>query len=147
MKLTVATPTRMVVETDDARHVRAEDATGAFGIRPGHADFVTTLPVSVVTWRNGQDHEHFVVVGGGVFMVEDGRHVQIVTRRAVTDDEIDRLGDRALADFRETMEAETESRTAVNRLHAVTMRQIQRVLDASRHVSTDFGGRGEEAGQ
>ncbi len=147
MKLRVATPTRLIVDVDDTRHVRAEDSTGAFGILPGHADFVTVLPVSVVTWRNGNDDEHFVVVGGGVLLVEDGARVEIVTRRAVTDDEIDRLGDRALADFREAAEVEQASRASVSRLHAVTMRQIQRVLDASRHVSPDFGGAGEETGQ
>ena len=33
-------------------HLRAEDDTGAFGILPGHADFLTVLAVSVVTWRD-----------------------------------------------------------------------------------------------
>ena len=46
MKLSVATPLALVVEADDVRHLRAEDDTGAFGILPGHADFLTALAVS-----------------------------------------------------------------------------------------------------
>ncbi len=51
LKLTVATPLAIVVATDDVTHVRAEDDTDAFGLLPGHADFVTALAVSVVSWR------------------------------------------------------------------------------------------------
>ena len=52
MRLTVTTPLAIVVEADDVAHLRAEDETGAFGILPGHADFLTALAVSVVTWRD-----------------------------------------------------------------------------------------------
>ncbi len=52
MKLTVTTPLAIVVEADDVAHLRAEDETGAFGILPGHADFLTALAISVVSWRD-----------------------------------------------------------------------------------------------
>jgi F-type H+-transporting ATPase subunit epsilon len=40
MRLRIVTPMRLIVETDDIVSLRAEDETGAFGILPGHADFL-----------------------------------------------------------------------------------------------------------
>ncbi len=51
MKLIVTTPSAVVVEADSVHHVRAEDETGAFGILPDHADFLTVLAISVITWE------------------------------------------------------------------------------------------------
>jgi F-type H+-transporting ATPase subunit epsilon len=31
--------------------LRAEDASGSFGILPGHAPFLTALAISIVSWR------------------------------------------------------------------------------------------------
>ena len=39
MNLSIVTPTSVVVDSVEVRYVRAEDATGAFGIQPGHDDF------------------------------------------------------------------------------------------------------------
>jgi F0F1-type ATP synthase epsilon subunit len=47
MRLTVSTPLAVVVDADDVAHLRAEDETGAFGIMPDHADFLTVLTISV----------------------------------------------------------------------------------------------------
>ncbi|MEJ2130708.1 MAG: F0F1 ATP synthase subunit epsilon, partial [Gammaproteobacteria bacterium] len=66
MRLVVTTPISVVVDEADVRHVRAEDESGAFGILPGHADFVTVLAISVITWRSHRDEEHHVAVRGGV---------------------------------------------------------------------------------
>ena len=43
MKLRITLPTAVVAEFDDVLHVRAEDASGAFGILPRHADLLTVL--------------------------------------------------------------------------------------------------------
>ena len=58
MKLNVSTPLAIVVDVDDLAYLRAEDETGAFGILPGHADFLTALAVSVLTWRDRTGIEH-----------------------------------------------------------------------------------------
>ena len=50
MKLRITDPTAILVDTD-VRSVRAEDASGSFGILSGHADFLTVLGVSIVSWR------------------------------------------------------------------------------------------------
>ena len=57
MKLTVTTPLAIVLDVEDVAHLRAEDETGAFGILPAHADFLTALAVSVVTWRDAKGVE------------------------------------------------------------------------------------------
>jgi F-type H+-transporting ATPase subunit epsilon len=54
VRLTVTTPLAIIVEAGDVAHLRAEDETGAFGILSGHADFLTALAVSVVSWRDGR---------------------------------------------------------------------------------------------
>ena len=69
MNLTVTTPLAIVAEADDVAHLRAEDETGAFGILSGHADFLTALAVSVVTWRDRRGTEHHVAVRGGMLEV------------------------------------------------------------------------------
>lgn len=147
MKLVVATPTAIVAEADDVAHVRAEDETGAFGMEPGHARLVTALPVAVVTWREADGSEHHVAIRGGVLIVEDG-DVEIATRQAIRDDDLASLERKVEEAFLRDIEDEETARTAARRLHLTTMRQIQRVVEASR--GSGAGGRNdasrEEAG-
>ena len=72
MKLTVTTPLAIVTEADDVAHLRAEDDSGAFGILPGHADFLTALSLSVVSWRDRRGTEHHLAVRGGMLEVRGG---------------------------------------------------------------------------
>jgi F-type H+-transporting ATPase subunit epsilon len=130
MRLVVTTPMAVCVAVDDVRHVRAEDETGAFGVQPGHADFITVLPPSVITWRNHDDEEHHVAVRGGVLTVRDGQRVEVATRESVGEDTLRRLGDAVLDRFRAEAAADAEQRTSATRLHLATIRQIQRYLQA-----------------
>jgi F-type H+-transporting ATPase subunit epsilon len=132
MKLLVTTPMSVIVDTEDVRHVRADDETGAFGILPGHADFITVLTVSVITWRNHIDEEHHVAVRGGVLAVHDGNLVEVATREAVGEDTLRRLGGAVLERFREEEQAEETSRVSATRLHLAAIRQLQRYLESGR---------------
>ncbi|MGC9420155.1 MAG: F0F1 ATP synthase subunit epsilon [Rhodovulum sp.] len=132
MRLVVTTPTELVEDVDEVRHVRAEDETGAFGILPGHADFVTVLPVSVVTWQSPEDREGFVLVRRGVLTVRGGTLVEIAARGAYRSAELAALGEGALAELERREITEAEARTTDTRLHLATMRQIERVLHAGR---------------
>ena len=132
MRLLVTTPMSVLVNADDVRHVRAEDETGAFGVLPGHADFITVLSVSVITWRNHRDEEHHVAVRGGVLTVRDGDLVEIATREAVGEDTLRQLGQVVLERFREEVQAEEESRISATRLHLAAIRQLQRYLESGR---------------
>jgi F-type H+-transporting ATPase subunit epsilon len=130
MRLVVSTPTAIVTDVDHVRHIRAEDETGAFGIMAGHADFLTVLPISVVTWDCGGGAEGFVLVRGGVLSVHGDAIVEIAARGAFSHDELALLGRDAIRDLERADEMEDISRTADTRLHLATMRQIERVLQA-----------------
>jgi F-type H+-transporting ATPase subunit epsilon len=132
MKLLVTTPVAIVVDIGNVRHVRAEDETGAFGILPGHADFVTVLTVSVVTWSDAAGREHHVAVRGGVLTVRGGDRIEVASREAVGEDTLAQLGDAVLDRLRDEARAEEDSRISATRLQLAAIRQIQRVLKAGR---------------
>lgn len=136
MKLVVTTPTSVVVDVADVTDLRAEDRTGAFGIRPGHADFVTLLPVSVVTWRGTGDRERHVLVRGGVLSVHEGSRIEIAARGAWPEDELSTLGRAAIEALDRGRAEEDETRTGEAQLHLATMRQVERVLRAGRGTAS-----------
>jgi F-type H+-transporting ATPase subunit epsilon len=132
MNLIVTTPTAVVVDITDVRHIRAEDRTGAFGIEPGHADFVTLLPVSVISWTDASAREGFVLVRKGTLCVHGGDQVEIAVRGAYREDDLAELGRRAIEALEKADESEDIARTSDTLLHLATMRQIERVLKAGR---------------
>lgn len=134
MRLLVTTPMAVIVDQDDVRHVRAEDDTGAFGILEHHADFITALEVSVITWRDRDDREHHVAVRGGVLTVRGGDLIEVATREAVGEDTLEELGEAVLQRFRDEVEAEEESRVSATRLHLAAIRQLQRYLESGRQA-------------
>ena len=127
VRLIVTTPTSIAVDEDSVRHVRAEDQSGAFGIEPGHADFLTTLSICVVRWRNGGG-EHYVAVRGGVLRVREGKFVEIATREAVVSDDLGHLRGEILAKMAHNFEAERSARSGALGLEQAAIRQIYRYL-------------------
>jgi F-type H+-transporting ATPase subunit epsilon len=146
VKLVVTTPFEVVVESDEVAHLRAEDATGAFGILPGHADFVTVLSVSVATWRDRTGAEHHVAVRGGVLDVRTGGRIAIATREAVPGDDLERLETEVLSRFRERLAAEQAARTDSQRLYLAAIRQISRYLRPDQGPVRVREGMAEEPG-
>jgi F-type H+-transporting ATPase subunit epsilon len=134
MRLLVTTPVSVVVDVDGVEHVRAEDETGAFGIMPGHAEFITALTVSVLSWRNHAGDLHHVAVRGGVLTVKDGDLVEVATADAAGEDTLRQLGETVLARFRDEARAEEKSRISAARLHLATIRQLQRYLESGRQT-------------
>jgi F-type H+-transporting ATPase subunit epsilon len=127
MRLTIATPLAIVVDSEEVAYVRAEDETGAFGILPGHADFLTVLAVSVVTWRYDGRERH-IAVRGGLLRVSHGARVSIVTREAVGEDTLEALGPAVLARLRSDEDKAASERLASTRMELAALRQIQRYL-------------------
>ena len=113
MRLVVTTPTAIALDESSVRHVRAEDPSGAFGIESGHADFLTTLSICVVRWRDGGGIEHYVAVRGGVLRVREGKVVEIATRDAVVDDDLGHLRGEVLAAMAQNVETEQSVRSGV----------------------------------
>jgi F-type H+-transporting ATPase subunit epsilon len=132
MRLTVTTPQAIVTLADNVVHVRGEDESGAFGILHGHADFLTALAISVVSWRDADGAEHHVAVRGGMLTVSGGDTVTVATREAVADDDLRRLESEVIAGFRRRNELEATARTDARRLYLAAIRQIYQFLRPER---------------
>ncbi|MEO5375711.1 MAG: F0F1 ATP synthase subunit epsilon [Alphaproteobacteria bacterium] len=128
MRLVITTPTAVVAEIDPVAHVRAADASGAFGILPGHADLLTVLALSVVSWRTPDGREGHAAVRGGVLTVKGGNVVRIATREAVAGDDLATLEGRVLASLRAADEEERRQRSDSARLEAAAIHRIRRFL-------------------
>jgi F-type H+-transporting ATPase subunit epsilon len=134
MRLTITTPAAVVLDERDVSHVRAEDDTGEFGILHGHADFITVLSISVITFRKNTNEEHYVVVREGVLTVRNGETIEVATRQAIDEATLGRLGKAVAQQFKDEERSEGESRTSAAKLHLAAIRQIQRYLETGRNV-------------
>lgn len=132
MRLLITTPTAVIVDASDVAAVRAEDESGSFGILQGHADLLTALAVSIVSWRDTIGGLHFCAVRHGVLSVSAGREVAIATREAIPGDDLDSLEKDVLARFREDQDAERAARTHGLQLQMKAIRQIVRYLRPAR---------------
>lgn len=128
MRFVITEPTRMIVDFDDVVSVRAEDASGSFGILPGHADLITVLTPSVVAWRQADGRPGWCAVRRGVLAVNNGREVTIATRQAQLGDDLAALEHAVLDRFRADLDAERRARVVATRLHTAAIRQIIRAL-------------------
>ncbi len=128
LHLTVATPSRLLVESVEVRSLRASDASGSFGIMPGHADFLTVLPASVIEWRESDGQWRYCAVRGGVFSVSEGERVAVACREGVMGRDLAGLE----TEVRQAGVAETEAdrcaRVEQTRLHAQAVRQLVKYL-------------------
>jgi F-type H+-transporting ATPase subunit epsilon len=120
MRLRITSPLAVVVDADGIDVVSAEDASGGFGIQPRHADFLTSLPVSVVSWTRGSGARHYCAVRGGVLTVTGGQDVAIATRAL--------LDQKILARFSEDREAERAEFFNSTQIQLNAIRQIVRHL-------------------
>ena len=132
MRLLITTPTAVVIDHRDVVAVRAEDDSGSFGILQGHADFLTALTVSVVSWRHADDRQRFCAVRRGVLSVTGGNEVAIATRQAMPGDDLHHLEQVILAEFREATEAERIALTESLQLQMKAIRQIVRYMRPQR---------------
>ncbi|MGO9774040.1 MAG: F0F1 ATP synthase subunit epsilon [Roseiarcus sp.] len=128
MRLRIVTPFQIVVDEDRVRALRAEDASGAFGVLPGHADFLTSLAISVVSWASAGGAQRYCAVRRGVLSVTAGRDVAIASREAIAGDDFARLDQTVLERFRAESESERQEHVESTRLQLVAIRQIMRRL-------------------
>lgn len=128
MRLLITDPTAVVADYTDIASLRAEDESGGFGILAGHADLLTVLPVSVVSWRHANGTTGYCAVRRGVLTVQGGNHIAIATREARRGDDLEALEASVLASFRAEAEAERTGRVAATRLHTEAVRRIVEAL-------------------
>jgi F-type H+-transporting ATPase subunit epsilon len=124
MRLCITTPLAIVVDEDGVQALRAEDASGSFGILPGHADLLTSLAISVVSWKSADGARHYCAVRRGVFSVTADTEIAIATREAVTGDDLATLDQIVLGRFRADIETERAEHVESTRLQLNAIRQI-----------------------
>ncbi|MCP1335073.1 F0F1 ATP synthase subunit epsilon [Futiania mangrovi] len=129
MELTVTTPLAIVLRDADVTSVRAEDASGGFGIWPGHRDFLTVLGASVLRWkRAGEDRWRYCALHGGVMRVTGGARLEVACREAVPGDDLAALETDVRARFEAADDAARRARGEQMRLHAVAIRRLMQRL-------------------
>jgi F-type H+-transporting ATPase subunit epsilon len=117
---------------DDVASFVAEDASGSFGILPGHAPMSTVLEFGLARYRVAGAAWWYVAAPGAVIR-HDGRALHFSTRRYVRDASLERVR----AALQEQLRAEEEA------LHAVT--QSLRRLEEEMFKRLWKLGRGGEA--
>jgi len=128
MKLTITTPFGIIIDNENILSLRAEDATGSFGILSLHADFMTILGVSVLSWQDMQRKTIYCAVNNGIFVVSGGKQISIATREAVVGQDLDDLKQRVLGKFAIENTRESKTRLAHERLQAQAIQRIQDFL-------------------
>lgn len=133
MRLRIVTPLSVVVD-EDIDSLRAEDASGSFGVLSGHAPFLTALAISIVSWRRAET-EQFCAVRGGVMTVGGAANINIATREAVTGGDLATLDADVLARFQSDAEEERVEHVETVRLQLNAIRRMVSRL----HAGTDAG--------
>lgn len=128
LSLSVTTPLEIVLRETEVASLRGEDASGDFGILPGHADFVTVIDAGVLRWRGLSGPWRYCAVRGGVFTVSAGRKVHVACRDAMTGDDLITLEARIAQSRRDRNAASRRSRTQSARLHARAIRRLMHGL-------------------
>lgn len=135
MRLRITDPTAIVIDREIAS-LRAEDASGGFGILRGHADLLTALEISVVSWREVDGGLGYCAVRNGILNVHGGQTIDIATREAHVSDDLDQLESVVIAGYRQHREAERTTRTASAKLR---MQAIRRMVEALQGKAAEIG--------
>ena len=139
MRLRIITPCEVVVDEAGVRSLQAEDASGHFGILPGHAPFLTSLALSIVRFERANGSQAYCAVRRGALTVSASGELLIATREAVLGTDLARLGRDVLARMVAELDLERTERAEAMRLELGAIRQlIQRMRDASNAVRRGF---------
>jgi F-type H+-transporting ATPase subunit epsilon len=117
---------QVIVDATGVKSLRAEDASGGFGLWPGHADFLTVLGAGVVSWQDRAGQWHHCAVRRGVMTLLHGAELEIATREAIPGDDLDQLENEVLAQLIQRQQLEDESRRQVKQLEVRTLRELVR---------------------
>jgi F-type H+-transporting ATPase subunit epsilon len=140
LHLLIATPQQILVDCADVVSLRGEDASGGFGLLPGHVDYLTVLEPTVLRWRRASGERGYCAVRGGVLSLSGGE-LRIACREGIVGERLDELAARV----QEAREAQRDSarraRVEHLRLHTRAVRQLVRYLRAE--GETPFNPEGE----
>jgi F-type H+-transporting ATPase subunit epsilon len=128
LSLEVTTPTRLVV-AEMVDEVVAPGIEGYFGVLPGHAPFLTTLGIGIVTYRIGRDEQRLAIAGGFAEVRND--KVIILADTAERPEEIDRArAERARERAERRLAGRTQEEVDFARCQAALARALTRLAVA-----------------
>lgn len=124
LRLDIVTPERKVL-SEDTNEVTAPGAKGLFGVRPGHAPFLTAVFPGALTFKTDGKLRSYAI-GGGFVEVANNR-VIVLAETAEADSEIDlerarRASADALQRLASLRENDSEYRTQQTRLQRAMAR-------------------------
>ena len=125
LQLEIRVPDSVVLNTAVSA-LRAADASGWFGLLPGHENFITLLSPCLLTYRDESGVEHFAAADGGVLFLE-GEKVVIVTREAAAADRLEDVAGVAEAMLRNRRAQERTARTEFAELQTSLLRELREV--------------------
>ena len=106
--------------------LRAADASGQFGIHPGHEAFMTLLTPCVLSFCDETGQERYAAADGGVLVVEKDQ-VSVVTREAVTADRLEEVADAAAAMLEVRRLHERSARAEFAELQSSLLRELRKM--------------------
>jgi F-type H+-transporting ATPase subunit epsilon len=122
MRVEIRVPDGVVLQREVAA-LQARDATGSFGLLPGHEDFCTVLVPCVVGLRDPAGNPSYAAVDGGILLLEHG-HLTIVTQDAVTADRLEDVAADVVAMLDERRGQERVAREAFADMVASLLQQL-----------------------
>ncbi|WP_165771986.1 F0F1 ATP synthase subunit epsilon [Niveispirillum lacus] len=123
MRLRLLAPLATIIDRSDIAEVQAHDASGAFGIRSGHAPFLTRLPPSVLTLRTDHGLVLYAAMAGGLLRV-DREGVLITSADAAVGSELAPLAARVAAAQQEKQHRQREGDAQERTLHAALLHHL-----------------------
>lgn len=141
LHLLIATPQRILVDLADVVALRGEDASGCFGLLPGHVDYLTVLQPSVLRWRRAGGELGFCAVRGGVLSLTGGE-LRVACREGILGSRLDELQARVEEAREAQQDSARRARVEHLRLHTRAVRQLVRYLRAE--GETPLAGEGEQ---
>jgi len=122
MRLRIILPDRLCLDAE-VRRIVAEAPEGAFGILPGHIDFVSQLVPGILTFEDMSGHERYAGIHAGT-LVKVMEDVRVATAGAIVGDDLRTVRLGVLAAVREEEEQEQTARAAFARLEAQMVRHF-----------------------
>ena len=127
LHLLISTPQQILVDCADVLALRGEDASGSFGLLPGHEDFLTALVPTVLRWRRAGGAPGFCAVRGGVLSLRGGE-LRIACREGVLGAQLETLEAGVRSARAARLDSTRQARVEHLRLHTQAVRQLVRYL-------------------
>jgi F-type H+-transporting ATPase subunit epsilon len=108
-----------------------EDASGSFGILPGHGRFMTCLSFGLARFREEGEVWHYLAMPGAVLYFVDNR-MDVCTRRFVLGDDYEGIAKRLSSQLAEEESALRGVRESLAQLERQLMIRLWRMDEGSR---------------